>query len=107
MGQSDYYHSILTFESVITCWLFGSTYYHSFKYYHFQYIVSFYIGSMSEAGVTCQKGFNSLAVCHKCDTALRIRPTVPVFNTCWTHQQGFLGVRSHSELLQHQFSGEP
>ena len=105
MGPSNYYHSILIFENDITCWLFGSIYYHSFKYYHFQHIMSFYISNVSEAGVTCQKGFNSLAVC-QCDTALRIRSTAPAFNTHWTYLGGFLGVRWHAELLQHQVSGE-
>lgn len=106
MGPSDYYHSILIFKSDITCWLFGSIYYHSFKYYHFQHIMSFYISNMSEAGLMCQKGFNSLAVCHQCDTALRIRSTAPAFNTHWTYLGGFLGARWHAEPLQHQFSGE-
>ena len=55
MGPSNYYHSILIFVSDITCWLFGSIYYHSFKYYQFQHIMSFYISNMSEAGVTCQR----------------------------------------------------
>lgn len=60
--------------------------------------------------VTHRKGFNSLAACHKCGTALRIRPTVPAFN-CWTDQQGFLGVRWRAELLllfpQNRFSSGP
>lgn len=53
MGQSGYYHFILIFESVITYWLFGSMCYHSLKY-HFQCVMSFYVGNISEAGVICQ-----------------------------------------------------
>lgn len=71
--------------------------------------MSFYVGIVSEAGVICQKGFNSLAVCHKCDTALRIRPAVPVFSACWAYQRGVPGswVTSWAVGAAERFSGEP